>query len=69
MPNEQVKKAVGWLIKSGALLTALNASSVLLSSLQTGDINIQAFGQGLLYTFAFMFINATIYYIHEVNNG
>ena len=70
--TEQVSKASRWLILSGAALTALQAIQGLMNSLSEGSINVTEFRNRVLWTLAFMVVNAVIYYVHEYikhNNG
>lgn len=66
--NLNVKKALKWLVRSGALLTALNAVMVGLTSMQANEIDMVQFIEGVLYTVAFMVINTGIYWVHEYTN-
>lgn len=66
--NKEAKKALKWIILSGAALTALNGLSASLLSLEKGEIDLRMFIAGLFFTISYAVINTLIYWIHEYNN-
>ena len=65
--REGLKKVATWLVKSGALLTFLNALQASLVSLQAKEIKLDTFLIGLVFTVAFMLVNASVYYVTKLN--
>lgn len=65
--NEELKKALKWLLISGAATTALNAVYTALQDFETGATDLRGFLSRLGFTIAFMVLNAVIYWLHEVS--
>lgn len=63
--KSEFAKAFKWLVKSGVLMTALNATLVALNALQSGQIDIKVFLTGEIYILSFMLVNGAIYFVGQ----
>lgn len=61
----EVKKALKWIILSGAMTTALNAVYSSVGLLESGEIDCRTFLIGMAFTLTFMILNTGLYYVHE----
>ena len=61
----EVKKALKWIIISGAGTTALAAIYTALEDWQSGVMDWRGFLSKVAFILAFMLLNTAIYFIHE----